>query len=126
MSIKIIKHPLAVILKTAGINCDAETRYAFEKAGAISEVVHVNQFISHDNKFSNYKIIVIPGGFSYGDDISSGRVMATELRSWFTDEFSEHIQKGRLIVGICNGFQVLTQTGLLPYGVMQSLKNSKV
>lgn len=126
MSVELIKDPSAVIFKTAGINCDAETRYAFEKAGARTEVIHINQFINHEKKLNNYQIIVIPGGFSYGDDIGSGRVMAIELRSWLADELLKHIQKGRLVVGICNGFQVLTQTGLLPFGEMQSLKNTEV
>src|SRR4030042_731729 len=126
MLVKRVKHPSVVVLKTAGINCDVETQYAFEKAGARSEVIHVNQFIKHEKNLDNYQIIVIPGGFSYGDDIGSGRVMAIELKSWFTDELLEHLQKGRLIIGICNGFQVLTQTGLLPYGLMQSLRNTKV
>jgi len=109
-----MKKPKALILRTAGTNCDKETAFAFELAGAAAEFVHINEFISGRKKMSAYQIMAIPGGFSYGDDIASGKILANELRFKLHKDADKFIKAGKLIIGICNGFQVLVKAGLLP------------
>jgi len=109
-----IKKPKVCVLRTAGTNCDKETAYAFSKVGATAELVHINNLIRGKMRLSDYQILAFPGGFSYGDDIASGRVFANELRCKLADELSEFVSDGKLIIGICNGFQVLVKSGLLP------------
>lgn len=106
--------PKALVLRTAGTNCDAETVFAFEQAGALVERVHINRLVSGDEDVENYQIIAVPGGFSYGDDIISGRILANEMRLRLGDQFKKFIDDGKLIIGICNGFQVLVRAGILP------------
>lgn len=106
--------PEFCVLKAEGTNCDEETRFALDNAGAKAEIVHINQLRSGDRHFRDYDGLIIPGGFSYGDDIKSGKVMANELSSYLSEELREFVDRNRPIVGICNGFQVLVQTGLLP------------
>ncbi len=103
-----------IVLRAAGTNCDYETCYAFRRAGAAVELVHVNQLIRGEKKLSSYQILAIPGGFTYGDDIEAGKVLANELKYKLNDQLQEFIQRGKLVIGICNGFQVLVKTGLLP------------
>jgi len=106
--------PKVCVLRTAGTNCDQETAFAFKKAGAEPELVHINKFIHREKSLLNYEILVIPGGFTYGDDISAGKILANELRYKLIDELKKFIDQGKLILGICNGFQVLVKSGLLP------------
>ena len=106
--------PEVCVLKTDGINCDEEMANAFYEAGAEPEVVHVNQLRNGARQLKNYGVLAIPGGFSYGDDIASGKVLATELTSYLSDQLQEFTDEGKPIIGICNGFQVLVRTGLLP------------
>ncbi len=106
--------PKAIILRTAGTNCDYETRYALEKAGADVDLVHVNQLVKDKELLSSYQIFVLPGGFTYGDDIAAGKVLANQLRHHLLDELTRFIEDGKLVIGICNGFQVLIKMGLLP------------
>jgi len=103
-----------VILRAPGTNCDVETAFAFEQAGAEVALVHVNQLIRREKRLSDYQIMVIPGGFTYGDDISAGKVLANELRLRLGGEMLRFTEEGGLILGICNGFQVLVKIGLLP------------
>lgn len=107
--------PKICILKADGINCDEELFYAFEKYGGASENVHVNELRSKIKKLKNFQILAIPGGFAYGDDIISGKILAVELASHLKDQISEFVRKKGLVIGICNGFQVLIRTGLLPF-----------
>jgi len=103
------------VLKTDGINCDNETSHAFGVAGARASIVHINSFRSGADRFGNYDVLVVPGGFSYGDDIVSGEVLGNELVSYFRDELGEFVRNPRKrVLGICNGFQVLVRAGLLP------------
>ncbi len=111
-------NPNACVLKTDGTNCDAETAYAFEVAGATPEVVHINQLRSGEHRLTEFDILAIPGGFSYGDAIASGKVLATELVSFLSDQVQEFVDQERPVLGVCNGFQVLVRTGLLPYGTI--------
>lgn len=103
-----------LVLRAPGTNCDAETAYAFQQAGAISSLCHVNQLIRHERRLSDYQILVFPGGFSYGDDIAAGKVQAVELKEKLGAEIQQFVEDGGLILGICNGFQVLAKAGILP------------
>ncbi|OGD86380.1 phosphoribosylformylglycinamidine synthase I [Candidatus Curtissbacteria bacterium RIFCSPHIGHO2_01_FULL_41_11] len=107
--------PKVCILRADGINCDEETFYAFEKFGGEPEYVHINQLRSKIKHLKNYQILAIPGGFAYGDDVVSGKILATELVSFLKDQIQEFVSRKKLILGICNGFQVLVRTGLLPF-----------
>jgi len=106
--------PKVCILRTAGTNCDKETASAFSKAGALTELIHINRLFEQHNRLNDYQILAIPGGFSYGDDIAAGKILANELRFKLIDDIRKFIQGGKLIIGICNGFQVLVKSGLLP------------
>jgi len=106
--------PKALVLRTAGINCDRETEFAFEAAGAEAERVHVNRLIENPKALDSYQILCLPGGFSYGDDLGAGRVLASQLLVHLRDRLAASINRGTLVIGICNGFQVLVKTGLLP------------
>jgi len=102
------------VLRTAGTNCDKETAFAFFQAGAIAELVHVNSLINRQKQLSDYQILSFPGGFSYGDDIAAGKILANELKCKLSADLKRFIHEGKLIIGICNGFQILVKAGLLP------------
>lgn len=108
------KKPKIIILRTAGTNCDKETEFAFKSLGAEVELVHINQLAQGEKRLSVYQIMAIPGGFTYGDDLGSGKILANELNSKLKDDMLRFISQGKLIIGICNGFQVLVKAGLLP------------
>lgn len=103
-----------IVLRTAGTNCDKETAFAFEEAGATAELVHINRLSSGESELSEYQILAIPGGFSYGDDIASGKILANELKYRIAEDVQKFVRDGKLIIGICNGFQILVKSGLLP------------
>lgn len=109
-----MRKPKVCVLRTAGTNCDKETAFAFSKAGALTELIHINRLFQQQNRLGDYQILAIPGGFTYGDDIAAGKILANELRYKLIDDTSRFIQEGKLIIGICNGFQVLVKSGLLP------------
>lgn len=106
--------PKVIILRTAGTNCDMETDAAFQLAGAETALIHIQNLISGKVNLNDYQILAIPGGFSYGDDISAGILLAVEMKHKLTDALNRYVADGKLIIGICNGFQVLVRTGLLP------------
>lgn len=106
--------PKVIVLRTAGTNCDKETAFAFESAGAETELVHINELSRGEKKLESYQILAIPGGFTYGDDIASGKILANELKFGMEDSLQKFIKDGKLILGICNGFQILVKAGLLP------------
>ncbi len=106
--------PKALILRTAGTNCDYETGYALEKAGAHVDLIHINQLVKEKKVLDLYQIFVLPGGFTYGDDIAAGKVLANQLKHYLLDTLIQFIEERKLIIGICNGFQVLVKMGLLP------------
>ncbi|MDD5019140.1 MAG: phosphoribosylformylglycinamidine synthase I [Candidatus Omnitrophica bacterium] len=106
--------PRVLILKTAGTNCDLETAFAFESAGAVCESVHVNELSRRERRLLDFQILAISGGFSYGDDISAGKILANELKYKLCEDLAVFIRSERLMIGICNGFQVLVKAGLLP------------
>ncbi len=103
-----------LILRTAGTNCDMETAYAFQQAGSDVDRVHINELIRKKSLLSGYQILAIPGGFTYGDDIASGKILANELKFKLRDQITRFIDAGKPVIGICNGFQVLVKMGFLP------------
>jgi phosphoribosylformylglycinamidine synthase len=103
-----------LILRAAGTNCDLETQHAWELAGATAERVHVRRLIAEPALLDQCQVLTLPGGFSYGDDIAAGRILAAQLRRHLLDAISCFVDAGKLVLGICNGFQVLVQLGLLP------------
>lgn len=118
-----MKKPNVLILKTDGTNCDDELAYAFKISGGNADIVHINELRDKKKKLSNYHILGIPGGFSYGDDIISGKVLAVELTSFFKEELKKFIErKNTATIGICNGFQVLVRTGVLPFDTIGNMQ----
>ncbi len=107
--------PSVCILRTDGTNCDAETAHAFSLAGGEPRFTHINELRRRTSRLADFQILAIPGGFSYGDDIASGKVLAIELLSHLAEDIKHFIESGKLVIGICNGFQVLVRMGLLPY-----------
>ena len=106
--------PLTLILRTAGTNCDAETAFAFSQAGADTESIHINRLLEQPDMLDRFQILAIPGGFSYGDDIAAGRILANQMAHHLHDALHGFVDSGRPVIGICNGFQVLIKTDLLP------------
>jgi len=109
-----VRRVRACILRSAGTNCDRETGFAFEQAGAKIDYVHINRLVKGEVSLDNYQILALSGGFTYGDDIAAGKIFANELRYKLGDDIRNFIQEGKLIIGICNGFQILVKAGLLP------------
>lgn len=112
--------PRVLILRAAGVNCEAETAHAWHLAGAASDIVHINELRETPARLLDYQILTIPGGFSYGDDVAAGKILANKLLLFLGDQLREFAERQRLILGICNGFQVLCRAGLLPGGAAQS------
>ena len=106
--------PRVLVLRAAGINCDVETAFAFERAGAEPLIAHVNRLVEKSVRLADFQILAGPGGFSYGDDVGAGRIFALELERRLGGELGEFVARGGLVIGICNGFQVLVKTGILP------------
>ena len=102
-----------LVLRAPGTNCDEETVHAFGLAGAESERIHILRIVENPSILDDFQILVFPGGFSFGDDIAAGRIYATLLRTKLGDAFRKFRDHDKLILGICNGFQVLLQTELL-------------
>lgn len=105
--------PKVIILRGTATNCDIETFNSFRYVGAEPELVHINQLLSGGKKALDYDIMAFPGGFSYGDDISAGKIYAVKMAK-LSKDFEKFIKGGRPVIGICNGFQILVKTGFLP------------
>ncbi len=105
--------PRVLLVRAPGTNCDKETAFAFQLAGATAEVVHVNRLLEQPALLDHSQILCFPGGFSFGDDIAAGRIMGNQIRLRLADTCREFKDAGKLILGICNGFQILAKTGLL-------------
>jgi phosphoribosylformylglycinamidine synthase I len=108
-----MSQPNVLILRAPGTNCDQESAYAFDLAGGKSDFAHINQLIETPNMVKDFQILCLPGGFSYGDDIAAGRILASQMQSRLADVLSEFHADGKLILGICNGFQILIKSGFL-------------
>jgi len=105
--------PRVLILRAPGTNCDRETAFAFETAGARADSVHLNRLLESPRLTAEYQILCIPGGFSYGDDICAGRIFGNQMRHHLRDTLQTFKDAGKLILGICNGFQILIKSGVL-------------
>jgi phosphoribosylformylglycinamidine synthase len=105
--------PKVLVLRAPGANCDVETAFAFEHAGGVAERVHVNRLLESPRLLDDYQILCVPGGFSYGDDLGAGRILAVQIQTHLRDALTSFIAHDKLVLGICNGFQVLLKSGLL-------------
>jgi phosphoribosylformylglycinamidine synthase len=108
--------PRVLILRAPGTNCDLETAFAFEQAGGAPERVHVGRVLETPSLLADYQILCIPGGFSYGDDLAAGRILGSQIQHRLRGALAEFRASGKLVLGICNGFQVLIKSGLLLEG----------
>lgn len=113
-----------IILSGYGLNCEEETKFAFEWAGGIADIVHINDLIKKPKMLANYQILVFPGGFSYGDDTGSGKAYANKFKNHLAKELAEFLSRDTLAIGICNGFQIMTNLGILP-GALTNNKNPR-
>jgi phosphoribosylformylglycinamidine synthase len=102
------------MLRAPGPNRDVDTQIALEMVGAEVDSALVTELFRQEKRLADYHIAVIPGGFTYGDDISAGKIMANEIKLGLGEEIQKFVADGRLVLGICNGFQVLVKTGILP------------
>jgi len=103
-----------IIVTGFGVNCEAESKYAWELAGAHPELVHFNDLLARPSRLLDYAALMFIGGFSYGDHMTSGHVFALRARHRMSRELARFIEQGRLILGACNGFQIMVKLGLLP------------
>lgn len=107
--------PPVIVLRASGTNRDFEAAHACELAGGQADIVHVNQLVAGDRCLKDYAMLVLPGGFSYGDDLGAGSLLALDLRYRFRDALEQFIDEGKAVLGICNGFQSLVKSGFLPF-----------
>ena len=106
--------PVALVMRAAGTNCDRETAHALELAGFNVRLLHVNRLLENRGLLHDHQLLAIPGGFSYGDDISAGRILANQITQHLAEHLHRFVEAGKPILGVCNGFQVLVKTELLP------------
>ncbi|MBU0527609.1 MAG: phosphoribosylformylglycinamidine synthase I [Candidatus Micrarchaeota archaeon] len=104
----------ALVLYGYGINCEHESKNAIEKSGGRADILHLNKVLDNPGLLEEYNMLFIPGGFSFGDDLGSGKVFANKMKFKLRDELEDFIKADKLVLGICNGFQVLVKMGLLP------------
>lgn len=109
-----MKTPRILILRAPGTNCDHEAAFAFELAGGAASLVHIERLLEGTTTLEGFQVFVLPGGFSYGDDLGSGKIVANEIDLRLRDQLDGFVSRGGLVLGICNGFQVLVRAGLLP------------
>src|SRR5947209_7295229 len=105
--------PRVLVLRAPGANCDEETQFAFQKAGAIVERLHINRLREEPAILHRYQILVVPGGFTYGDDVAAGKILANQLSVFLGETLRRFRDEEKLILGICNGFQALLKAGLI-------------
>jgi len=103
-----------LVLRVDGTNCDEETMHAFRLAGSEVSLVHVNELIRGKKALEDFQIMAIPGGFAHGDDVAAGKILANLIRYKISDDMKKFIEDGKLVIGICNGFQAIVKAGLLP------------
>jgi phosphoribosylformylglycinamidine synthase I len=107
--------PRVLVLSGYGLNCEAETQFAFERAGAqVVDIVHINDLVAEPKRLAQYQIMALPGGFSFGDDTGSGNAYAARLKHHLEDPLRQFVAADKLVVGICNGFQIISNLGLVP------------
>jgi phosphoribosylformylglycinamidine synthase I len=103
-----------LVLSGDGINCENETSLAFKELKASTKIIHIQDLIENPNELLKHHILALPGGFSFGDEIGSGQILSLKLKYSLGKELQKFIDSGKLIIGICNGFQALVRLGLLP------------
>lgn len=108
-----MRKPRVVVLRAPGSNCDQETAAAWGYVGGEVELVHINELVRGEKELSDYQILTIPGGFTYGDDLGAGKLLANDFLYRLREPLQRFVEAGRPILGICNGFQVLVKMGLL-------------
>lgn len=119
-----------LVLRAPGANCDLESAFAFERAGAVAERVHVNRLLEQPRLLDEFQILCLPGGFSYGDDLGAGRILGSQIQHHLFDALRDFKAAGKLVLGICNGFQILMKSGILlddagdPRGPAATLTNN--
>jgi phosphoribosylformylglycinamidine synthase len=106
--------PTALVLRSAGTNCDLETATALELAGFAVTAIHINRLLEDASPLTSAQLLAIPGGFSYGDDIAAGRILANRISRHLRQPLADFVAAGKPVIGICNGFQVLIKTDILP------------
>lgn len=106
--------PKVLIFSGYGLNCEEETAFAFSLAGGAPQIVHINDLIERPASLLEFQIIAFPGGFAYGDDTGAGNAFANKIRNSLFEELQAFIQREKLVIGICNGFQILSNLGVLP------------
>src|SRR3979411_1746990 len=104
----------ALVLRAPGINCDRETAHACPRVGCTADLLHINQLLKDPERLLDYALLVIPGGFSYGDDLGAGTLLAKNLTIHLGPQLRRFIDEGWPVLGICNGFQALVRPGLPP------------
>ena len=109
--------PRALVVSGFGLNCEAETARAFERAGATAEIVHLPDLVAAPERVRDVAIVAVPGGFSFGDHLGAGNALAAYLRDRLSDALHAHVDRGGLMIGICNGCQVLVRLGLVGEGI---------
>ena len=107
--------PKAIIFRSAGTNCDRETQYALEQAGFEAQRIHIFRVMETPDLLKDFQFMVFPGGFSYGDDIASGKIFANQMLHRLAEPLNEFVAADKLALGICNGFQIMIKSGLLPW-----------
>lgn len=108
--------PRVLVLRAPGTNCDVETAFAFDSCGGKSERIHLFRLLENPALLRDFQVLCIPGGFSYGDDVGAGVIFGAQLQSRLAEALGEFLAADRLVLGICNGFQVLMKSGILPGG----------
>ncbi|MBU0532249.1 phosphoribosylformylglycinamidine synthase I [Candidatus Micrarchaeota archaeon] len=104
----------ALVLHGYGVNCEAESKYSIEKSGGKADIVHLNKVLDNPEILKEYNMLMLPGGFSFGDDLGSGKVFSNKMKFRLRQPLQEFISQNKLVLGICNGFQMLVKMGLLP------------
>lgn len=104
----------ALLLYGYGINCENESRYAIEKSGGKADILHLNKVLDNPKLLEDYNMLMIPGGFSFGDDLGSGKVFGNKMKFRLREPLEQFVKADKLVLGICNGFQVMVKMGLLP------------
>ena len=112
--------PKVAVLFGFGINCDHETKAVFDLVGGQATRIHVNHFINGNRSLEEFQILAVPGGFSFGDHLGSGRLLGNRMRFALREQLHAFVAAGKPIIGICNGFQILLESGLLPGALMQN------
>ena len=108
-----MKKPHVIIFSGYGLNTEDETKTAFELAGATADIIHINDLIAKPAVLNKAQILVVPGGFSYGDDTGAGKAYGNRVKQHLGKEIEKFLARDTLMIGICNGFQIITNAGFV-------------